>query len=203
MNTDRTVTNTGGLAETVRFFKGWLDKPRAVGSIVPTSSTTAREMASLVDTRSGLPVLELGPGTGVITKAILERGVKPEDLYTIEYAEDFVDHLRRHYPGVNVIHGDAFNLDDTLGDKRDMKFDSIVSAVPLLNFPVPQRVAYVEDLLNRIPAGRPIMQITYGPRSPVPPGMGNYVVEKHGFVLRNVPPANLWTYRRASSPEMI
>jgi phosphatidylethanolamine/phosphatidyl-N-methylethanolamine N-methyltransferase len=194
MTTER--SGTGGWSETVRFFKGWIDKPRAVGSIVPTSSITAREMASLVNPKSGLPVLELGPGTGVITKAILERGVAPENLYSIEYSEDFVAHLRQHYPGVNIIHGDAFNLDDTLGELRDTKFDSIVSAVPLLNFPVPQRVGYVDDLLNRIPAGRPIMQITYGPRSPVPPGMGNYVVEKHGFVLRNVPPANLWTYRR-------
>ncbi|NMG40757.1 methyltransferase domain-containing protein [Chelativorans sp. ZYF759] len=197
MNSHAGNKPSGNWSETVRFFKGWLDKPRAVGSIVPTSATTAREMASLVDTASDLPVLELGPGTGVITKAILDRGVQPESLWAIEYAEDFVEHLRKEYPQVNVIQGDAFNLDDTLGDKKDTIFDSIVSAVPLLNFPVPQRIAYVEDLLNRIPVGRPIMQITYGPRSPVPPGKGNYTVERHGFVLRNVPPAHLWVYRRA------
>lgn len=197
MNSHAGNKPSGNWSETVRFFKGWLDKPRAVGSIVPTSATTAREMASLVDTASDLPVLELGPGTGVITKAILDRGVQPESLWAIEYAEDFVEHLRKEYPQVNVIQGDAFNLDDTLGDKKDTVFDSIVSAVPLLNFPVPQRIAYVEDLLNRIPVGRPIMQITYGPRSPVPPGKGNYTVERHGFVLRNVPPAHLWVYRRA------
>lgn len=199
MNSHAGNKPSGNWADTVRFFKGWLDKPRAVGSIVPTSTTTAREMASLIDVSSGLPVLELGPGTGVITKAILERGVVPQSLWAVEYAEDFVDHLRHEYPGVNVIQGDAFNLDDTLGDKKDTIFDSIVSAVPLLNFPVPQRVAYVEDLLNRIPPGRPIMQITYGPRSPVPPGKGNYTVERHGFVLRNVPPAHLWVYRRAKA----
>src|SRR5690606_26723620 len=97
--------------EELRFFKGWIDKPRAVGSVVPTSSVTARRMASVVDPHSCLPVLELGPGTGVITKAILARGVKPENLYSIEYSEDFVAHLRQHYAGVNVIHGDAFDLD--------------------------------------------------------------------------------------------
>ena len=67
------------------FFKGWIDKPRAVGSIIPTSSVTARRMASVIDTKSGLPILEVGPGTGVITKAILRRGVKPAELYTVEY----------------------------------------------------------------------------------------------------------------------
>ncbi|MGO4841997.1 class I SAM-dependent methyltransferase, partial [Rhizobiaceae sp. 2RAB30] len=114
---------------------------------------------------------------GVITKAILARGVKPQDLYTVEYSEDFVRHLEKQFDGINVIHGDAFDLDTTLGDKRGVTFDSVVSGVPLLNFPVAQRVRYIEDLLDRIPAGRPIVQLTYGPLSPVPAGKGNYTVE--------------------------
>ncbi|WP_421927954.1 phospholipid N-methyltransferase PmtA [Neoaquamicrobium sediminum] len=182
--------------EELRFFKGWIDKPRAVGSIVPTSSVTARKMATVVNPESGLPVLELGPGTGVITKAILEAGVKPENLWSIEYSPDFVEHLRVNYPGVNVIHGDAFDLDKTLGDKRDTVFDSVISGVPLLNFPVAQRIAYVESLLDRIPAGRPIVQLTYGPLSPVPPGKGNYTVAHFDFIIRNLPPTQLWLYSR-------
>jgi phosphatidylethanolamine/phosphatidyl-N-methylethanolamine N-methyltransferase len=182
----------------LKFFKGWIDKPRAVGSIVPTSSVTAARMASIVDTKSGLPVLEVGPGTGVITKAILKRGVKPAALYTVEYSHDFVTHLRRNYPGVNVIEGDGFNLDDTLGDMRGTMFDSVVSGVPLLNFPVARRVAYLENLLKRIPHGRPVVQLTYGPKSPIPPGLGNYTVERFHFILRNIPPTQLWLYRRAA-----
>ncbi|HTV69557.1 MAG TPA: class I SAM-dependent methyltransferase [Rhizobiaceae bacterium] len=180
----------------LKFFRGWIDKPRAVASIVPTSSITARRMASVVTPESGLPVLELGPGTGVITKALLQRGVAPENLWTIEYSEDFVAHLRQRFAGVNVIHGDAFDLDRTLGDKKDTVFDSVVSAVPLLSFPVTQRIRYVENLLDRIPAGRPIVQITHGPLSPVPPGKGNYTVEHFDFIIRNIPPAQLWVYRR-------
>lgn len=182
--------------EELRFFKGWIDKPRAVGAIVPTSGVTARRMASVVNPFSGLPVLELGPGTGVITRAILQAGVKPENLWSIEYSEDFVSHLRNAYPGVNIIHGDAFDLDTTLGDKRDTIFDSVISGVPLLNFPVERRVAYIEDLLDRLPAGRPVVQITYGPISPVPAGRGNYSVEHFDFILRNIPPSRLWIYRR-------
>lgn len=182
----------------LRFFRGWVDKPKAVGSIIPTSSVTARRMASVIDPTSGLPVLELGPGTGVITKAILERGVEPQDLYSIEYSEDFVRHLLRDYPGVNFIHGDAFDLDKTLGDKRDLVFDTVVSGVPLLNFPVEQRVRYVCDLLARLPQGRPVVQLTYGPRSPVPPGLGDYKVTRFDFVIRNIPPTTLWLYSRGS-----
>jgi phosphatidylethanolamine/phosphatidyl-N-methylethanolamine N-methyltransferase len=180
----------------LKFFKGWIDKPKAVGSIVPTSSITARKMASIVDPKSGLPVLEVGPGTGVITRAILAQGVRSENLYAVEYSADFVRHLRQLYPGVNVIEGDAFDLDATLADKRDLIFDSVVSGVPLLNFPVAQRIAYIESLLDRIPAGRPIVQLTYGPLSPIPPGRGDYTVEHFHFVIRNIPPTQLWIYRR-------
>ncbi len=180
----------------LRFFKGWIDKPKAVGSIVPTSSVTARRMASVVDPNSGLPVLEVGPGTGVITRAILARGIKPENLYAVEYSEDFVRHLERHYAGVNVIRGDAFDLDSALGEKRNLVFDSVVSGVPLLNFPVAQRISYLNSLLDRIPAGRPVVQLTYGPLSPIPAGRGNYTVKHFDFVIRNIPPTQLWIYRR-------
>ena len=180
----------------LRFFKGWIDRPRAVGSIVPTGPVTARRMASVIDTGSGLPVLEVGPGTGVITRAILARGVKPENLYAVEYSPEFVRHLRRLYPAVNVIEGDAFDLDRTLGEKRALVFDSVVSGVPLLNFPMARRVAYLDGLLTRIPHGRPVIQLTYGPKSPIPAGLGDYTVEHFDFVIRNIPPTQLWIYRR-------
>lgn len=189
---------TEKLDEELKFFKGWIDKPKAVGAIVPTSSVTSRRMASVIDTASSLPVLEVGPGTGVITKAILARGIKPENLYTVEYSANFVRHLHKLYPQVNVIEGDAFNLDDALGDKRDTIFDCVISAVPLLNFPIERRVAYLEDLLDRIPAGRPVMQITYGPLSPIPAGRGDYSVKHFDFIMRNIPPAHLWIYRRVA-----
>lgn len=60
-----------------------------------------------------------------------------------------------------------------------------------------QRVALIEDLLARIPAGRTVIQITYGPLSPVIKMPDRYVVSHYDFVVRNIPPAQLWTYRRA------
>jgi len=180
----------------LKFFKGWIDRPKAVGSIIPTSSVTARKMASVINPASGLPVLEVGPGTGVITRAILARGVRPENLYALEYSPEFVRHLRRIYPGVNVIEGDAFNLSAALGEHRDLMFDMVVSAVPLLNFSVSQRIAYLKSLLDRLPEGRPVVQLTYGPLSPIPPGRGDYHVEHFHFVVRNIPPTQLWIYRR-------
>ena len=196
VNSLRKKTLSERFDDEVKFFKGWLHRPRAVGAIIPTSSVTARQMASVIDPSSGFPVLELGPGTGVITKAILARGIKPSNLYAVEYSTEFVRHLRRNFAGVNVIEGDAFNLDDTLGSMRDATFDTVISGVPLLNFSVAQRVSYIEQILERLPVGRPIVQLTYGPKSPVPPGLGNYAVERYRFILRNIPPTQLWMYRR-------
>lgn len=182
--------------EEIRFFKGMMQGPKTVGSIVPTSSITARKMASVINPHSGLPVLELGPGTGAITKAILGRGVKPEKLVAVEYSTDFYEHLVRLYPGVNFINGDAFNLDKTLGSMTDQTFDSVVSAVPLLNFPMQARIALLESLLDRLPAGRPVVQISYGPVSPIIARPDRYHIQHFDFIVRNIPPAQLWIYRR-------
>ncbi|CAN7295268.1 class I SAM-dependent methyltransferase [Rhizobium sp. LjRoot98] len=182
--------------EEIRFFKGWRSNMKAVGSIVPTSGITARRMASVVNPHSGLPVLELGPGTGVITKAILQKGVQPENLVSIEFSTDFYQHLVKTYPDVDFINGDAFDLDKTLGPRRDQQFDSVISAVPLLNFPMHMRVSLIDDLLSRIPVGRPVIQISYGPMSPVVAMPDRYQISHYDFVVRNIPPAQLWVYRK-------
>jgi phosphatidylethanolamine/phosphatidyl-N-methylethanolamine N-methyltransferase len=182
--------------EEIRFIKGWMDGPKQVGAILPTSSVTAKSMAGVIDVTSGLPVLELGPGTGIITKAILKRGIAPGNLVSIEYSTDFYQHLRKTFPDVNFINGDAFDLERTLGDWKDKTFDSVVSAIPLLSFPMEMRIQLLESLLDRLPAGRPVVQITYGPISPIIANPDRYRIKHYDFVVRNIPPAQLWTYSR-------
>ena len=183
----------------IRFFKGWLDGPKSVGTPFATSIHTGRAMASVINLHSGLPVLEVGPGTGAITRAILARGLAPEMLYAVEYSEDFVDALTREFPRAHILRGDAFKLDEALADNSGLRFDCVISAIPLLNFPMWQRVSYMEDMLDRIQLGRPVIQVTYAPVSPIPPRSGTFVVERTDFILRNIPPAHLWTYRRPSA----
>jgi phosphatidylethanolamine/phosphatidyl-N-methylethanolamine N-methyltransferase len=180
----------------IRFIKGMISTPKTVGAIMPTSARMANRMASIIDTGSGLPVLELGPGTGVITKAILDKGVKPEDLVSVEYSSDFVRHLRGKYPGVNFINGDAFSLAETLQNYKGRQFDCVISGIPLLNFPMHQRVKLMEDLLKLIPVGRPIVQFSYGPVSPVVARPDSYTIKHFDFIVRNIPPAQIWHYRK-------
>ncbi|MBB6179640.1 phospholipid N-methyltransferase PmtA [Pseudorhizobium flavum] len=182
--------------EEIRFFKGWIDGPKSVGAILPTSAVTARRMASVINPASGLPVLELGPGTGIITKAIIDRGVATENIVSIEYSTDFYQHLKRTIPGVNFINGDAFDLDTTLGDWKDRKFDAVISAIPMLSFPMEKRIALLEDLLDRMPPGRPVVQITYSPVSPIDARPDRFHIRHLDFVVRNIPPAQLWVYSR-------
>lgn len=180
------------------FLKGMISSPDTVGSIIPTSRVTARCMADQIDLSSGLPVLELGPGTGVITKAILNHGIQAKELYCVEYSVEFTRRLRIMLPDVNVINGDAFDLDSVLGEMSGAQFDTIITSMPLLNFPMMARKQLINDLLDRIPDGRPIVLFSYGATAPVPTDGENYEVTSIKWIIRNVPPARIWAYRRKS-----
>ena len=184
-------------SDEIRFLSDLKRQPKAVGAIWPTGQIMARRMASIVNPSSGLPVLELGPGTGVITHAILERGLQPGLLHAVEYSASFASELRLRFPSIHVHQGDAFNLQETLGEHADLRFDCAVSALPLLNFPVAMRETLIGDLLSRMSPGRPLIQFSYGPFAPVPARAGQWSVERYDFVLRNIPPARLWIYRQA------
>ena len=179
----------------IKFFLGMMEGPKRVGAILPTSATTARRMASVINPQSGLPVLELGPGTGAITKAILQR-IEPEKLVSVEYSGGFFQHLTETYPGARFIRGDAFDLDNTLGEFSKTQFDCVISGLPLLNFPMGARIKLIDSLLDRVPHGRPVVQFSYGPVSPVLAQPSRYRIKHLNFVIRNVPPAQLWLYTR-------
>lgn len=185
-------------AEGVGFLRAWLNGPQTVGSIWPTGAPMAKRMASVIDVKSGLPVLEIGPGTGTITKAILDTGIAPSKVFAVEYSQEFVDKLRVKFPAINIVQGDAFSLNETLADANQTKFDCAISALPLLNFPPEARIAFIDDVLNRIPPGRPLIQFSYGPKAPVAAKSGKFCLERYDFVLRNIPPAQLWIYRRVA-----
>lgn len=181
-----------------RFFKVWLDNLRHVGTPLPTSSFTGKSMASHIDLPSPLPVLELGPGTGSVTREILKRGVDPAKLYAVEYSSDFFDLLKSRHPGINLFMGDAFDLDTVLQDRGSTRFGAIISGIPLLNFPPEMRTAFVKAMLSRVAPGRPLVQITYGLKCPAP-DIAGVKAERTDVVFRNLPPSHIWTFRKIAA----
>lgn len=183
------------LADNLRFLRALIARPKNIGAIAPSSPALAEAIARQIDPSLG-PVLEVGPGTGVVTQAILARGVQPEKLTLVEFDEELARHLTARFPKTQVFQGDAFELDRTLGPGYSAPFGAIVSGVPLLNHPVARRQAFMEGLFKRLLPTGTLVQFSYGPQAPVkaPPG---YTVTRTATILANIPPAKVWAYRKA------
>jgi phosphatidylethanolamine/phosphatidyl-N-methylethanolamine N-methyltransferase len=183
------------LADNLRFLRALIARPKNIGAIFPSSPALATAIARQIDPRLTGPVLELGPGTGVVTKAILARGIAPERLTLVEYNEDFARHNAARFPGVCVIQGDAFDLAKTLGARFAQPFAAVVSGLPLLNFPIDLRRRLVDGALERLAPGAPFIQFSYGTHAPVVPPPGHSVV-RAAMIWANLPPARVWVYRK-------
>jgi phosphatidylethanolamine/phosphatidyl-N-methylethanolamine N-methyltransferase len=182
------------LADNIRFLRALIARPKTIGAIFPSSPALADAIARQIDPGAG-PVLEIGPGTGVVSDAILAHGVLPERLTLVEFDEDMARHLAARFPKAHVIQGDAFDLDRTLGPRYYAPFTAIVSGVPLLNHSMARRQAFMEGLVKRLTPGGPLVQFSYGPNAPVVPPPG-YAVVRAATVLANLPPAKVWVYRK-------
>jgi len=180
------------ITEEARFLLRLMARPRGIGAIAPSSPRLARALAMQIPQSNG-PVLELGPGTGVVTAAILARGIAPEHLTAIEYDSEFAEHIRRRFPRIHVIRGDAFDLQTVLGDTRP--FAAILSGLPLLNFPPESRAELLAQIFARLAPGAPFIQFSYGLKPPVPAPSG-VSVTRAARVLLNLPPARVWVYRK-------
>ena len=96
------------LDDEVRFLSTWLQSPLKTGALSPSSPALAKAMALEIDPSVPGPVVELGPGTGPVTEAILARGITPQRLILVEFNQEFCALLRRRFPGVTVIEGDGY-----------------------------------------------------------------------------------------------
>lgn len=183
--------NDTTLQDNLRFFRALLARPRKVGAFAPSGPHLARAMAAQIQVDG--PVLELGPGSGSLTMGILER-IPASQLTCIEYDYDLCQLLKSRFHGVQVIHGDAFNLEHTLGHSEP--YAAIISGLPLLNFPMADRTRLMETAMARLLPGGTFVQFSYGfgPSVPAPAGC---TVTRAATVWANVPPARVYVYRKA------
>jgi phosphatidylethanolamine/phosphatidyl-N-methylethanolamine N-methyltransferase len=176
------------------FFGLWLQKPLQIAAITPSSIRLASVMADLVDlSRPGL-VLELGAGTGSLTRGLLRRGCPPERLVALEREAALAATLRREFPGIATIAGDATALEDHLADRRIDRLCAVVSSLPIKWFSVGEQRAVVAPCRARLGPGGKFLQLTNAVSSPIamrPLGLAGARV---AHVWRNLPPAQIWAY---------
>ena len=184
------------LCDHVSFLGRLIARPVHTGAIAPSSRALGRAMAGEIDRASTLPVLELGPGTGVVTQALIAHGIAPERLTIVEYDPDFASLVAARFPRARVIQGDAFALDKTLDGKLTGPLAAVISSLPLINFPYAMRTALLDDIFARLAPGAPFVQFSYRLKPPVAPPPG-VALKRAAVVWMNLPPARVWTYRRA------
>jgi phosphatidylethanolamine/phosphatidyl-N-methylethanolamine N-methyltransferase len=179
------------------FFSKWLKAPRQVASIAPSSSHLSRAMAACLPSLNR-PVVELGGGTGPITHAILAAGVAPRHLYVVERDQEFCLHLRRRFPGITVLRGDALELEELLSEHVTEPVSAIVSGLPLLAMPNSTHERLLRQTLTLTQQQGCYIQYSYGRKSPIKEplvaelGMQAHCVKR---VWNNLPPAKVWVYQ--------
>lgn len=183
-----------------RFLLSWLDDPFAVGAVAPSGRRLARLLTR--DVRAGDCVVELGPGTGTVTREILNRGVRQQDLHLIERCRRFADLLRVRFPEAQVVCGDATAAHATLDGCRG-KVDCVISGLPLVLFSREQKSKLLHQVFGMLRETGAFYQFTYGGRCPLDRRqLADHGFEARciGFIARNMPPAFVYRISRTLRP---
>jgi len=185
--------------DSLAFFRTWLSKPLQVAAIAPSGSALAGLMTKELSAESG-PVLELGPGTGVFTRALLAQGLRESDLTLIEHDPGFANLLRQRFPASHVHRLDAARLAKA-GLFEDKSLGGVVSGLPLLSMKPRKVMAILSGAFDSMRPGASFYQFTYGPNCPVPHRILDRLglkTTRIGRTLLNVPPASVYRISRRS-----
>jgi phosphatidylethanolamine/phosphatidyl-N-methylethanolamine N-methyltransferase len=197
VNSSLTIAKKHRLDDEVRFIRSWLEKPLETGAVAPSGKMLARTMASYVDPNVTGPVIELGPGTGPVTEALVTQGVDPARLVLVEYNPMFCRLLRTRYPAATVVQGDAYGLKRALGKIISQRAAAaVVSGLPIVTKSVRTRLRLINEALGFLLPGAPFIQFTYAVVPPLPRAIAGVRAEASERIWLNLPPARVWIYRR-------
>jgi phosphatidylethanolamine/phosphatidyl-N-methylethanolamine N-methyltransferase len=183
------------LDDEMQFIRSWIEKPLSTGAVMPSSKALARVMARYVDPQASGPVIELGPGTGPVTEALVQRGIDPKRLLLVEFNPDFCRLLRTRYPAATVVQGDAYRLRRLLGALVREPAAAVVSGLPLVTKPLRTRLRLISDAMSLLAPGAPFVQFTYAMVPPIPKALSGIKAEASELIWMNLPPARVWVYR--------
>ncbi len=186
--------------EELLFLRRWLAHPLKVGSVLPSSPFLGRLVAKHVRRDPDQYVVELGAGTGTVTKALLQSGIPAAQLFVVEIDPDLCVFLRRELPEARIIQGDATKLHDMLPPDSLGKIRTVVSGIPMLPIPVEVQGRMLDSWFGVIAPGGKVLQYTYSLASPIPEAKHGLKGKRCGIEMRNVPPAWVWSYERSGVP---
>ena len=185
--------------DTLAFFRTWLSNPLQVAAIAPSGSALAGLMTKELSAESG-PVIELGPGTGVFTLALLAQGLRESDLTLIERDAGFANLLGQRFPSARIHRLDASRLAKA-GLFEDRVAGGVVSGLPLLSMNSRKVMGILSGAFDCLRPGASFYQFTYGPNCPVPQRVLDRLglkATRTGRTLLNVPPASVYRISRRS-----
>ncbi len=181
------------VGDALTFFRAWLADPHSVGAVAPSSQGLARLMTSELSASDG-PVLELGPGTGVFTDALIKAGVPEPALTLVELNEEFARLLSIRYPQAKVLRTDARHLVRER-ERCGEKYVAVISGLPLLALSNRCVLRILTQAFALSQADGVLYQFTYGWRCPVPNAILQRLdlrADRIGTVFTNIPPASVY-----------
>lgn len=184
-------------ANPLMFFRRWLANPLQMGSVVPSSPALCRRVVAQTRRAPDEVVVELGAGTGVISRALLESGLAPENLFVVEIVAEMAAHLRRALPGVTVIEGDARQLAALLPARCHGRVGTVVCGIPLVLLPLAEQRRFI-DAIEAVAPGRGFLHYSYCVTSPLPWRRHALSARREAWTPLNVPPASVWRYAPAA-----
>jgi len=191
------VTAVCAYSDFFHFFRSWISDPRRVAAVAPSGDSLARLMTKQIDPSHG-PVLELGAGTGVFTRAVVARGVRECDLTLVEYGSDFMRVLQHRFPQARVLWMDASQL-GSYDLFPGANVGAVISGLPLLTMSPRKVMSILSGAFSHMRPSGSFYQFTYGPRCPVPRPILDRLGLKAvriGGTVRNIPPASVYRITR-------
>jgi phosphatidylethanolamine/phosphatidyl-N-methylethanolamine N-methyltransferase len=186
------------LNDTGLFLQEWLANPQRMGSVVPSSRKLAAAMARWLPANPESFVLELGPGTGAVTEALLERGLREEKLVAIEHNPKMARLLREKFPRAHIITGDAWQLDELLRSQHEPieNVGAVFSSLPLLNFPPEKAEALAQKIRAVLQPQGNWVQYSYHLGKKQPRGASSFQLHASKIVWLNLPPARVSVFQK-------
>jgi phosphatidylethanolamine/phosphatidyl-N-methylethanolamine N-methyltransferase len=180
-------------ADAAVFLGLWLRKPLRIAAANPSGPYLTDALAHHVELDRPGPILELGAGTGSLTRGLVRAGCPPERIIAVEREGRFATVLRRDFPAATVIEGDATRIGEHLVAHVE-QLSAVISSLPIKWFPLAAQRAIVEPCLELLGPGGRFLQVTNAFASPLPTGPLGICGREIGRVWRNLLPAQIWAY---------